>query len=63
MGKLVRMVGARNPEGGGSGVGAVRRLKKLDMEDCVSFGDDVVKWLEGRVGEVTVSEPAVLSDR
>ena len=64
--KLVQMVEARNPPssaGGASGSsGAVGggtpvRLKKLELHDCASLGQDVVQWLESRIGEVICTEP------
>ncbi|KAJ7190712.1 hypothetical protein GGX14DRAFT_603767, partial [Mycena pura] len=60
VGKLVRMVDARNPEGGApSGGGGVQRLARLEMEDCVPVGGDVVRWLEGRIATVVCVEPSV----
>ncbi|KAJ7096613.1 hypothetical protein B0H15DRAFT_773923 [Mycena belliarum] len=65
VGKLVKMVDARNPASGGSagagaGSGTVRRLTRLELDDCVPLGGDVVSWLEGRigVGAVVCIEPA-----
>ncbi|KAJ7460090.1 hypothetical protein B0H11DRAFT_167410 [Mycena galericulata] len=66
VGKLVKMVDARNPAGGGaanagsgSGTGAVARLARLEMDDCGQMGGDVVRWLEGRIGAggVVCTEP------
>ncbi|KAJ7937595.1 hypothetical protein B0H13DRAFT_2176493 [Mycena leptocephala] len=68
--KLVKMVDARNPAGGGSanagsgsgGTGAVARLVRLELDDCgFQLGGDVVRWLEGRIGKgglVCVEPPA-----
>ncbi|KAJ6529133.1 hypothetical protein DFH09DRAFT_155579 [Mycena vulgaris] len=51
VGKLVKMVDARNPAGGGAGVGGVvKRLARLELDDCVPLGGDVISWLEGRIG-------------
>jgi len=59
--KLVQMVEARNPDGGGSaaagGAGGPVRLKELELYDCASLGQDVVHWLEGRINEVVCTEP------
>ncbi|KAJ7152599.1 hypothetical protein C8R43DRAFT_1189533 [Mycena crocata] len=59
VGKLVKMVDARNPESG-QGILGVKRLTRLELDDCVQIGGDVVKWLEGRIGEgaVVCVEPA-----
>ncbi|KAJ6573728.1 hypothetical protein B0H10DRAFT_1963844 [Mycena sp. CBHHK59/15] len=52
---LVKMVDARNPEGGGSGpggTGAVARLMRIELDGCgLQLGGDVVCWLEGRIGK------------
>jgi hypothetical protein len=58
--KLVQMVEARNPDGGGSGGGAGGpvRLKELELYDCASLGQDVVHWLKGRIQEVVCTELA-----
>ncbi|KAJ7487900.1 hypothetical protein FB451DRAFT_728946 [Mycena latifolia] len=66
VGKLVKMVDARNPPASGStntstsGGTAVRRLTRLELDDCVPLGGDVVSWLEGRIGAggVVCVEPA-----
>ena len=67
--KLVQMVEARNPAmltgPGGSGAGAAgnaglgmpERLQKLELYDCTSLGEDVMRWLEERIKEVVCSEP------
>lgn len=66
--KLVQMVDARNPEGhggGGSGAGGAAvvngvspaKLKKLELHDCASLGQDVLEWLQGRIEEVLCTEP------
>lgn len=66
LGKLVQMVEARNPSSsvggangssGAVGGGTPVRLKKLELHDCASLGQDVVQWLESRVGEVVCTEP------
>ncbi|KAF9525428.1 hypothetical protein CPB83DRAFT_549151 [Crepidotus variabilis] len=70
--KLVQMIEARNPDtltsvggnGGvltGSGGGTPEKLKKLELYDCTSLGEDVMHWLEARIDEVVCSEP--ISDR
>jgi len=59
--KLVQMVEARNPDGGGSGAagsGGPVRLKALELYDCATLGQDVVQWLKGRIEEVVCTEPA-----
>ncbi|KAF7350291.1 D-ser-dehydrat domain-containing protein [Mycena venus] len=67
VGKLVRMVDARNPDNGGGsggmsmGTGTPHRLVRLELDDCVPLGGDVVRWLEGRIGKdgvVCVEPPA-----
>ncbi|KAJ7135811.1 hypothetical protein C8R44DRAFT_389014 [Mycena epipterygia] len=60
VGKLVKMVDARNPAGGSASGGPVKRLARLELDDCVPLGGDVVAWLEGRigVGAVVCVEPA-----
>ena len=56
--KLVQMVEARNPDGGGSAVaGGPVRLKELELYDCASLGQDVVHWLKARIEEVVCTEP------
>ncbi|KAG5643035.1 hypothetical protein DXG03_001647 [Asterophora parasitica] len=61
--KLVQMVEARNPKlGSGGGSQLVSgitptRLKSLEMYDCASLGEDVVEWLQCRIGEVVCTEP------
>ncbi|KAF8628064.1 hypothetical protein AX17_006067 [Amanita inopinata Kibby_2008] len=60
--KLVQMVEARNPNGGssnnGGGAGTMPvRLKTLELHDCASLGQDVVKWLKERIGNVVCTEP------
>jgi len=59
--KLVQMVDARNPDAASSalivnGV-APAKLKQLELYDCASLGQDVVKWLKGRIEEVLWTEP------
>jgi len=60
--KLVQMIDARNPDSsnGGMTIGGVTpsRLKKLDLHECTSLGEDVMKWLNSRVGDVVCSDPA-----
>ncbi|KAG6910716.1 hypothetical protein DXG01_008247 [Tephrocybe rancida] len=57
VGKLVAMVEARNPPGGGGAATAVKRLKSLEVYDCANIGEDVVDWLGSRVDEVVCTEP------
>ncbi|CAK5272453.1 unnamed protein product [Mycena citricolor] len=57
VGKLVKMVDARNPDGGGVSNSGVQRLTRLEMDDCGPVGSDVVQWLEGRVPSVVCVEP------
>ncbi|PPR03720.1 hypothetical protein CVT24_007368 [Panaeolus cyanescens] len=65
--KLVQMVNARNPDGGagvmGQAIGGVspKRLRKVELHECQSLGEDVMRWLEGRIGEVVCCDPT--SDR
>jgi hypothetical protein len=60
--KLVGMVEARNPEASATGVTvngvSPVKLKKLELYDCASLGDDVVRWLKGRIEDVSWTEPA-----
>jgi hypothetical protein len=60
VGKLVRMVDARNPEGGSQPHSVPQRLVRLELEECVPLGGDVLAWLEGRIGKggVVCVEPA-----
>lgn len=37
--------------------GTVKRLRSLEMYECASVGEDVVRWLRSRVGEVVCTEP------
>ncbi|KAF9543224.1 hypothetical protein CPC08DRAFT_676102 [Agrocybe pediades] len=60
--KLVQMVEARNPEAPGTaqsfaGVSPVK-LARLELHDCTSLGEDVMRWLNARVAEVVVTDPA-----
>lgn len=58
MGRLIRMVEARNPtHANAGGAGAPDRLKVLEMHECTSVGADIVQWLEGRIGVVVCTEP------
>ncbi|KAF7289776.1 D-ser-dehydrat domain-containing protein [Mycena indigotica] len=57
--RLVKVIDARNPPGPpvgswGGGASAVQRLERLEMEDCAGLGDDVVRWLQDRVGRDNV---------
>ncbi|KAF8193255.1 hypothetical protein K438DRAFT_1829361 [Mycena galopus ATCC 62051] len=66
VGRLVRVVDARNPElppgvqaqAAGSaawtGGSIPARLTQLSLEDCVPLERDVVRWLEGRIGRAGV---------
>ncbi|KAJ6476913.1 hypothetical protein C8R45DRAFT_1008237 [Mycena sanguinolenta] len=56
VGRLVRVVDVRNPEGGvpgtwQGGAGSPARITQLSLEDCVPLDRDVVRWLEGRIGK------------
>lgn len=59
--KLVQMVEARNPDASTSAVTvngvAPTKLKQLELHDCASLGQDVVKWLKARIEEVVCTEP------
>jgi hypothetical protein len=72
--KLVQMVEARNPpssasnssNNGNTSVAPVSsmvvtpvRLRRLEMHNCTNLGEDVMKWLEGRILEVICTEPIV----
>ncbi|KAK7046657.1 D-ser-dehydrat domain-containing protein [Favolaschia claudopus] len=59
VGRLVRMIDSRNPElpfptSSSSSGGSPVRLTRLELDDCVSLGADVMRWLEGRVGKDAV---------
>lgn len=58
--KLVQMVEARNPEGGGSGTPvngiSPKKIRSLELNDC-NLGQDVVEWLQKKVPEVLFPEP------
>ncbi|KAH9943142.1 uncharacterized protein BXZ73DRAFT_97196 [Epithele typhae] len=61
--KLVQMVDARNPDGGGPpAFGGVvpTRLRRLELYDCSAVGPDVVEWLRSRIGpdDVVCPEPS-----
>ncbi|KAI0694203.1 hypothetical protein BC835DRAFT_1415455 [Cytidiella melzeri] len=57
--KLVQMVEARNPDSGApvsaAGVTPVK-LRQLELYDC-GLGQDVVRWLDGRIDVVSCVEP------
>lgn len=64
--KLVQMVDARNPDSsgatttsGGTTINGVTpvKLKQMELYDCASLGQDVVKWLKARIDDVTCTEP------
>ncbi|TFK25352.1 hypothetical protein FA15DRAFT_703763 [Coprinopsis marcescibilis] len=60
--KLVQLIEARNPAAGAAAsqpVGGVTPvpLKTLELLECPSLGQDIVKWLGGRVENVTCTEP------
>jgi len=70
--KLVQMVEARNPpssssnssNNGNTGVTSSIvvtpvRLRRLEMHNCTNLGEDVLKWLDGRITEVICTEPIV----
>ncbi|KAF8908517.1 hypothetical protein CPB84DRAFT_1766815 [Gymnopilus junonius] len=53
--KLVQMVEARNPDHGtAQAVGGVTpvRLTKLELYECTSLGEDVMRWLQTRIEDV-----------
>ena len=62
--KLVQMVEARNPDPttGNTPLAAngivPTRVKKIEVHECVTAGQDVLRWLQSRVDEVVCSEPA-----
>ncbi|KAH9477559.1 hypothetical protein JR316_0009781 [Psilocybe cubensis] len=58
--KLVQMVEARNPHSGTAQVvGGVTpvRLSRLELHECTNLGEDVMHWLNTRIGEVICSDP------
>lgn len=59
--RLVQLIEARNPGGGIASqmIGGVApvRLKKLELLECPSLGQDIVKWLGSRVENVVCTEP------
>lgn len=64
MTRLVQMVEARNPENGqGQAIGGVTpvRLERLELLECVPFGEDVMGWLEAKIPKVICKDP--LQDR
>lgn len=64
MARLVQMIEARNPDNGqGQGIGGVTpvRLERLELVECVSFGEDVMRWLEAKIPKVICKDP--LHDR
>ena len=64
MTRLVQMIEARNPGNGpGQAVGSVTpvRLQRLELLECVSFGEDVMRWLEVKIPKVICKDP--LQDR
>ncbi|KDQ60408.1 hypothetical protein JAAARDRAFT_125747 [Jaapia argillacea MUCL 33604] len=64
--KLVQMVEGRNPDiiGGAAPSNVTHgpvtpiKLKKLELYDCVSLGQDVISWLKARIDKVICTEPA-----
>lgn len=59
--KLVQMVEARNPDNGAAqAVGGVTptRLARLELYECSSLGEDVMKWLDSRIADVLCVDPA-----
>ncbi|THU89534.1 hypothetical protein K435DRAFT_821368 [Dendrothele bispora CBS 962.96] len=60
VGKLVQMIEARNPVGGGQGtvVNGVApvRLKSLELYESATLDPDVMQWIDSRVDEVNVTE-------
>ena len=61
MAKLVRMVEARNPSEGVLPMSALGvtpvRLRNLELYECAALGQDVVRWLNGRIEDVVCTEP------
>lgn len=69
--KLVQMVEARNPPSNSSNNGNTSitsissivvtpvRLRRLEMHNCTNLGEDVMKWLDGRIMQVVCTEPIV----
>jgi hypothetical protein len=60
MSRLVQMIDARNPDNGqGQAVGGVTpvRLERLELLECVSFGEDVMRWLEAKIPNVICKDP------
>jgi hypothetical protein len=35
------------------------RLRRLEMHNCTNLGEDVMKWLDGRIMEIICAEPIV----
>ncbi|KAI0264609.1 hypothetical protein BC834DRAFT_924502 [Gloeopeniophorella convolvens] len=65
--KLVQMVDARNPDGGAppaaaaatalGGSTAPAHLRRLEMYECTTLGQDVVAWLKSRIDDVACVDP------
>ncbi|KAF9479470.1 hypothetical protein BDN70DRAFT_878746 [Pholiota conissans] len=60
--KLVQMIEARNPHNNGTAqsVNGVTplRLARLELYECTNLGEDVMKWLHSRIGDVVCVDPA-----
>ncbi|KAI5119078.1 hypothetical protein M0805_005496 [Coniferiporia weirii] len=41
------------------GAGQPSRLKSLELYDCATLGDDIVRWLQSRIPDVKFSEPVL----
>lgn len=39
------------------GTGHPARLKSLELYECASLGDDILKWLKGKIADVKYTEP------
>ncbi|KAH8115898.1 hypothetical protein DFH11DRAFT_1688140 [Phellopilus nigrolimitatus] len=41
------------------GAGHPTRLKSLELYDCATLGEDIVRWLRSRIADVKFSEPVI----
>ena len=55
------MIEARNPTPAtpptSYGGEAPQRLQKLELYECATLGQDVVRWLSGRIDNVVCTDP------